>query len=184
MRACLLITLLASSVSADYYVYRDSGNSLPDGCTGNYVAEQHYSYSGDYYGDETVLIESVERLDISGKKVIAGQIVDMTTEELEIIEAQEAAQFAAYEAARGEAIAGQASAAITTLAGLLDVFGLSMPLDFQEAMGTMYAASKQDASKTPDALLALITYNGLRESLSDRDIYLAARHLGLTAEQE
>jgi len=111
-------------------------------------------------------------------------ITEMSQEQKDAVDAAEAAQFAAYEAARGEAIAGQAGTAITTLAGLLDVFGLSMPLDFQEAMGTMYAASKQDASKTPDALLALITYNGLRESLSDRDIYLAARHLGLTAEQE
>jgi hypothetical protein len=59
-----------------------------------------------------------------------------------------------------------------------------MPLDFPQAMGAMYVASKQDASKTPDALLALITYNGLRESLTDRDIYLAARHLGLTKEME
>jgi hypothetical protein len=77
-----------------------------------------------------------------------------------------------------------AEAQIRTLAGMLQVFGLYMPLDFADAMGAMYVASKAATEKTPDALLALITYQGLREHYTDRDIYLGARHLELTQEPE
>lgn len=117
--------------------------------------------------------------------IISGTtITEMNQEQKDAVDALEARQAEAAEIARGEQVASVAEAQIRTLAGLLASFGLYMPMDFAEAMGAMYAASKQDNAQTPDALLTLITYLDSKETFTDSDIYLGARHLGLTNEVE
>jgi hypothetical protein len=69
-----------------FYVYRDSGKPLPEGCTGNYIAEQVYQFSGDYYGDATVLREEHAPVDMRRMKVLGGLIAAMTEAESAIMD--------------------------------------------------------------------------------------------------
>ena len=67
------------------YAYRQ-GDALPDGCAGFYAVETAYNYVGDFHGDETVLYSSRERVDVSRKKFVDGQLVDMTEAESAIMD--------------------------------------------------------------------------------------------------
>ena len=81
------------------------------------------------------------------------------------------------ESARGAELQPLIGEKVATLVQLLAVFGLVMPLDFDEAAAAMYAQSKADNSKTPDGTLCMAIYNGLKEAgYTDRDIYLCALH--------
>jgi hypothetical protein len=156
---------------------------------GNEAARPQHAYGAYNITDERLMDHGwshAEAPDAPRKYwVIDNRTVrEMTQPEKDAVDAAEQAAHEAAETARGIEVAGQSAEAVTTLATLLEAFGLYMPLDFADAMGVMYTHSKQVADKTPDALLALITYQGLREHYTDRDIYLAAKHLGLTQEPE
>jgi hypothetical protein len=168
-----------------FYVYRDSGNPLPEGCEGTYAIETIYNFSGDYHGDLTVIHESQAPVDISRKKILDGALVDMTEAEAAVMDAAEAQATVEAEAARGEALAATIGTKVQSLVSLLASFGLVMPLEFDEAFAVIHAQSNEDSTKTANGTACLALYSGLTSAgFTDRDIYLVAQHLGLTQETE
>ena len=159
------------------------GGGTIDGIDGQLVRQENHNIPNGSPAMDGELARSRTPFETAGKKWLGGGLVDMSEADLATLGAWQAAQADAAEHARGAALAPTIGEQVTTLAGLLEAFGLYMPLDFAEAMATMYAASKAANDKTPDALMALIIYQGLREHFTDRDIYLVARHLGLTQEE-
>ena len=126
------------------YVYRDSGTPLPDGIEGNYVAVQEYPYSGDYYGDATVLRETQEPLDISRMKVLDGVLTQMNEAEREIMDALEAEQAASAEIARQAAKPEKLKAAENNFFALCSLLGLSGKPGFGEIQAVLDGMEDQD----------------------------------------
>lgn len=72
------------------YAYKQSG-PLPDGCVGYFVEESKLQFSGDVFGDASVIASSDKKIDISRKKIVNGALVDMTDAECAVLDAKERA---------------------------------------------------------------------------------------------
>ena len=137
----------------NFYVYRDSHRALPDGCEGNYVSEQVYQFSGDYYGDATVLHETPYPVDVRRKKILDGQMVDMTEAEAAIMDAAEAQAAADAEAARQAAksqeLKDAENAFLTEVATVNALHGFNiLPTDsYQEGMAKIDGSALEDGAK-------------------------------------
>ena len=103
------------------YAYRQ-GQELPAGCEGYYVEETLHNYSGDIHADDSVLLASQDRVDMTGKKVLDGEIVDMTEAELAIIAAQALAEWQASEEYAKRYTAQQI---VTAIQGTLTTIGVA-----------------------------------------------------------
>ena len=135
-----------------FYVYRDSHRALPEGCEGNYVSEQVYQFSGDYYGDATVLHETPYPVDVRRKKILDGQMVDMTEAESAIMDAAEAQAVADAEAARQAAKSQELKDAENAFLIAVQTVNAAYNLDIQPTDGFQDVMAKLKASTTGERL--------------------------------
>lgn len=161
----LLITCLlfaAHSALAGVWAYRQ-GEALPDGCGGFYAAETAYNYSGDIYGDATVLVQSRDRIDVSRKKILAGQLVDMTEAESAIMDGIEAQAAADAEAARQAAKPDALKTAENNFFALCAALGLEGKPGFATIQTTLDEMQDQQAAMLIALRLLAIDAEAKRE---------------------
>ena len=138
------------------YAYRQ-GDALPDGCAGFYAVETAYNYVGDFHGDETVLYSSRGRVDVSRKKFVDGQLVDMTEAESAIMDGIGAQAATDAEAARQAAKPDKLKAAENKFFDLcFAVFGDRTKRGFDELNVTIQTLAETDQSTASALALQLL----------------------------